>query len=447
MNDHHITSDAGGLLLSQMDRNEKLIETFSGCFDDHRDSRWVEHPLQTLLRQRVYGIALGYEDLNDHESLKVDPLLASLCGVDDVEGNKRRIEANRGNPLAGKSTLNRLELSAQGRDSRYKKIQCHPEQIETFFITQFVKSVARKTKQVILDLDTTNDTIHGEQEGRFFHGYYDEYCFKPLYIFCGDFPVVAALRTSDSEHLEDTKRLVKKIVQALRKRFGKGLKILLRGDSEFSREGLMECCEALKIQYVLGFRSNSVIKKIIQPTLDKAKRQLENNGSQMERVFRDFRYKANPWKGRNKRRMVCKGEWTTEGENPRLIITNVPKNEVAARELYEEVYCARGEMENRIKEQQLDLQADRTSTHYLKSNQLRLWFSTLAYLMIHRIRELVLVGTQLAQATCGTIRLKLFKIGAQVKTSCRRVVVSISKSYPLSKLWQQTAQKLVEFKE
>lgn len=442
-NDHHVTSDAGALLLAQVDRNEKLIEDFAaGCFIDHRDPDWVEHPLKKLLRQRIYGIALGYEDVNDHESLKFDPLIAALCGVDDVEGEHRLHEADQGNPLAGKSTLNRLELSAQETDGRYRKIQCCPEAIEDWFIEHFVQSVPRKRSRVVLDIDTTNDSIHGDQEGRFFHGYYDEYCFKPLYIFCGDFPVVAALRTSESEHLEDTLRLIEKITAALRKRFGRRLEIVIRGDNEFCRQEIMLACEALKIRYVLGLRNNEVLHREIQPTLRRARRQMEFNGTEGERLYRDFRYKAKDWSG-YKRRVIGKGEWNLRGANPRFIITNVPRSEIEAGELYEKVYCARGDMENRIKEQQLDLLADRTSAHHLKSNQLRLWFSTMAYLMIHRLRELVLAGTELAGATCGTIRLKLFKIGAQVKTSCRRVLITLSKSYPLSALWEEAARRLL----
>jgi hypothetical protein len=438
----HVTSDGGGILLGQLDASFGYTQRFAACFTDGRDPDWVEHSLLTMLRQRVYAIGLGYEDLNDHDQLRGDPLLAAVCGHEDPGGTQRRYERDQGKPLAGKSTLNRLELKAQSEtDQRYKKIVAKPEAIEDFFITEFVRSLDKKTRRVVLDLDLTEDPLYGQQEGRFFHGYYDSYCYLPLYIFCGDWPVVARLRTADQDHAEDTLRTVAKVIAALRAKFPR-LGIVLRGDSGFCRDELMKWCEANGVQYLLGLARNPVLQRILRGSLRSAKSMLDYNQSQAERVFKDFRYRAKSW-GKNKRRVVGKAEWTQEGPNPRFIISNIPAEEIAAQDLYEREYCGRGEMENRIKEQHLDLRADRTSTHWLASNQLRLWFSTLAYLLINQLRQRALAGTELAQATCGTIRLKLMKIGAVVKVSVRRVLVSLSTHHPMKELWFAVARNLL----
>lgn len=437
-----VTSDGGAVLLGQVDRSFGYTKRFAACFSDLRSELFIEHELLTLLRQRTYGLGLGYEDLNDHEELRADPLLAALCGHNDIEGNNRRLDRDKGKPLAGKSTLNRMELKSKGeKDERYKKIVAQPEAIEDYFIAEFVRSLSKHAARVVLDLDLTHDPLHGKQEGRFFHGYYDEYCYMPLYIFCGDWPVVARLRTADEEHLEDTIRIVGKIVKAIRERLPQ-MKIVVRGDSGFCRHELMSWCEAEKVFYVLGLKRNPVLERILRGSMRAAKSMLDFNQSQSERVFRDFHYRAKSW-GKVKRRVVGKAEWTREDSNPRFIITNIPADEIPARELYEKEYCGRGEMENRIKEQYLDLFGDRTSTHGMESNQLRLWFSTLAYLLMNKLREWGLQGTELAQATCGTIRLKLFKVGAIVKVSCRRILVSLSESYPLKDLWFKIGAKML----
>jgi Transposase DDE domain group 1 len=364
-----------------------------------------------------------------------------VCGHDDPEGTQRRCEQDQGKPLAGKSTLNRLELSGGSQnDLRYKKIVARPEAMEEFFIGEFVRSLDKKTRRIVLDLDLTEDPLYGQQEGRFFHGYYDSYCYLPLYIFCGDWPVVARLRTSDQDHFEDTVRTVAKVVQAVRAKFPR-IKIVVRADSGFCRDALMSWCEAHEVQYVLGLGRNPVLQRILRGSLRSAKSMLDFNQSKAERVFKNFSYRAKTW-AKPKRRVVGKAEWTQEGANPRFIITNIPSDEIQGRELYEREYCGRGEMENRIKEQHLDLRADRTSTHFLASNQLRLWFSTLAYLLLNQLRQRALVGTELAQATCGTIRLKLMKIGAIVKVSVRRVLVSLSANHPMKELWFAVARKL-----
>jgi hypothetical protein len=438
----HVTSDGGSILLGQLDASFGYTRRFAACFADQRDPDWVEHGLLTMLRQRVYAIGLGYEDLNDHDQLRGDPLLAAVCGHEDPEGTQRRNERDQGKPLAGKSTLNRLELKAQEKeDRRYKKIVAKPEAIEDYFIAEFVRSLDKKTGRIVLDLDLTEDPLYGQQEGRFFHGYYDSYCYLPLYIFCGKWPVVARLRTADQHHCEDTLKTVAKVVAALRAKFPR-LRIVVRADSGFCRDELMSWCEAHHVQYLLGLARNPVLQRILRGSLRSAQSMLAYNQSQAERVFKDFRYRAQNW-GKNKRRVVGKAEWSGQGANPRFIITNIPAQEIGARELYEQEYCGRGEMENRIKEQHLDLRADRTSTHWLASNQLRLWFSTLAYLLMNQLRERALAGTELAQATCGTIRLKLMKIGAVVKVSARRMLVSLSAHHPMKELWFTVASNLL----
>jgi len=438
----HISSDGGSVLVGRLDRSYGYLKRFERCFTDHRNEDLIEHPLLDLLRQRVYGLALGYEDLNDHDHLRSDPLLAAACGKEDPLGLKREREEDRGKAMAGKSTLNRLELTTAeaNASTRYKKIVAQPESIEDYFIQEYVRSLPKGTKEVILDLDRTDDPVHGDQEGRFFHGYYDEFCYTPFYIFAGHWPVVAALHTAESEHQEDILRLVQKVVVALRRRFPH-LRILLRADSGYCRETLMSWCEKAGVYYLFGLQRNKVLERILRGTLRATKSMLDYNGSQRERLYKDFRYRAKSW-GRFRRRVVGKAEYTPEGSNPRFVITNLSIEEVAAKDLYEDWYCARGDMENRIKEQQLDLCADRTSTGTLRANQLRLWFATLAYLLINQLRQVGLKGTEWAKASCGTIRLRLFKIGALVKVTVRRVWISLSSAFPLAGLFHTVAQRL-----
>jgi len=437
-----VSSDGGGVLLARLDRSYGYVQRFAACFEDHRDPDLIEHRLEELLRQRVYGVALGYEDLNDHDQLCRDPLLASLCGKKDPLGQDRERAQDKGKALAGKSTLNRLELTPAdaSASSRYKKIVADPSALEDYFIDEWVRSLSKGTREVVLDLDRTDDPLYGEQEGRFFHGYYEEYCYTPLYIFAGHWPVVAALHTSDSEHLQEVIRLVAKAVERARRRHP-GLRITLRGDSGFCRDELICWCESHQVKYVFGMARNSVLERILRGSLRTAKGMLEYNHSQSERVFKDFRYRAQSW-GRSKRRVVGKAEWTSEGANPRFVITNLTPEELPAQPLYEDLYCARGNMENRIKEQKLDLFAGRTSTESLRANQLRLWFSTLAYLLLNQLRRVGLAGTKLAEATCGTIRLRLLKIGAVVRVTARRVWVCLSSAFALRELFAIAAGRL-----
>jgi hypothetical protein len=438
-----ISSDGGSVLLGRLDRSYGYLKRFAQCFTDYRDEELIEHPVLDLLRQRIYGLALGYEDLNDHDRLRADPLLAAVCGKEDPLGLERQREQDRGKAMAGKSTLNRLELTTVQASpaSRYKKIQADPAAIEDYFIEEFVRSLPRRTKQVVLDVDRTNDPLHGNQEGRFFHGYYRQYCYTPFYIFCGDWPVVAALHTGDSEHQDDVRRLVEKVVAQLRRRFAR-LQIVLRGDSGYCRDELMSWCEKAHVYYVFGLQRNAVLEAGLRGSLRQAKRRLDEQGTQSQRVYRELRYRAKKWCTRRRRRVVGKAEWTTQGSNPRFVITNLEAEQYPAPELYEQIYCARGDMENRIKEQQLDLYADRTSSGLLRANQLRLWFSTLAYLLVNQLRQVALRGTDMAQATCGTIRLRLFKIGALVRVTARRVWISLSSAYPLASLFGLIARRL-----
>ena len=438
----HVSSDGGCVLLARLDHSFGYVKRFAACFHDYRDPDLIEHSVLELLRQRVYGLGLGYEDLNDHDRLCTDPLLASACGKTDPLGQERQREADRGKALAGKSTLNRLELTPADANaqSRYQKIVANRNALEDYFIEEWVRSLAPDTREVILDLDRTDDPLYGLQEGRFFQGYYDEYCYTPLYIFAGHWPVVAALHTAESEHRAEVLRLLGKIAERVRRRCP-GVQIIVRGDSGFCREEYMTWCEAQEVKYVFGLARNPVLERLLRGSLRTAQSMWEFNHSKCERVFKDFRYRAQSW-GPQKRRVVGKAEWSVQGGNPRFVITNLSEQEWPAQALYEQLYCERGDMENRIKEQKLDLFAGRTSTATLRANQLRLWFSTLAYLLVNQLRQVGLAGTELATATCATIRVKLFKIGAVIRVTVRRIWVSLSSAYPLAHLFALVAQRL-----
>lgn len=437
----HVSSDGGAVLVARLDRTHGYVARFARCFTDHRDPDLIEHTLEQLLRQRVYGLTLGYEDLNDHDRLRHDPLLASLCGKNDPLGRDRVRKKDQGQALSGKSTLNRLELTPVGADAsaRYKKIAASTEGVEDYFIAEYVRSLSAQTTAVTLDLDATDDPLHGQQEGRFFHGYYGGYCYLPLYIFDGNWPIVAWLRSSDREASAGALGKVQKIVAALRQRFP-GLEITLRADSGFCRDELMTWCELNEVFYLFGLARNPVLQAKLARGLEKARQLSEQNGGAPARVFVEMTYQAGSWSA--PRWVIGKAEWTQGEANPRFIITNKNPLLFQAAALYEKDYCGRGEMENRIKEQQLDLYADRTSTESFHANQLRLWFSTLAYLLLNQLRRVALPGTELARATCGTLRLRLLKIGALVRVSVRRVTVSLSSAYPLRELFTLAAQRL-----
>ena len=424
-----ITSDGGGLLLRETARRTGLMRELAQCFWDGRDGRFIQHPVEQLVAQRVYGLALGYEDLNDHDELRNDELLGILVEKKELS-----------EPLAGKSTLNRLELTTDGKDV-YKKVVVDEEAVERFFVRMYLASRRRAPRRLILDLDATDDPLHGKQEGRFFHGFHGCYCYLPLYIFSEDgYPLWAQLRSCNIDAAAGSVEAVEQIVEQIRRRWPK-VKILLRADSGFAREELMSWCEAQQVDYVFGLAKNDRLIGEIEAALERAHRQFEQT-REPAREFCDFTYiTRQSWS--RQRRVIGKAEHLAKGSNPRFIVTSLSAEPYPARFLYEKIYCARGDMENRIKEQQLALFADRTSSSRMKANQLRLWFSTTAYLLIHQLRRLGLKGTIMARAQCDTIRLKLLKIGAQMKLSVRRIVISLASGYPYEKIFAQAYQNLV----
>jgi hypothetical protein len=462
----HLSSDGGALLLREMDASMRLCEELADCFSDFRVEDFVEHKLPVMLRQRILGLALGYEDINDHDRLRVDPLLAAMCGRADVLGEERTQAQDKGRPLAGKSTLNRLELGAQEINVRTKKIQAHPEKIEALLLARGVGAIPRKSGVIILDFDATDDPLHGHQEGRFYHGYYGGYCYLPLYCFCGDIPLWAQLRTADRDGADGTLEALKKIVAAIRARFGGHVRILVRGDSGFCREQLMSWIEAQpNVHYILGLARNSRLEQMLAPAFWETAALLDEElvlcaraaGADAPpkvegtaRQFAELRYRTlESWNC--ERRVIGKAEITNGERNPRFIVTDIARDANWAKEhaafadargLYEETYCARGDMENRIKEQQLDMFADRTSTAFLSSNQLRLWFSTFAYLLMSRLRSVALAGTHMARATVGTIRLHLMKIAAQVTVSVRRIYVRLCSACPQREIFAHAHARL-----
>jgi hypothetical protein len=437
-----ITSDGGVLLLKEVEGRRKIIKQFAACFTDYRDPNLIEHTVEELVAQRIYGLALGYEDLNDHDLLRRDPLLAAAVGKVDPEGQERRREADRGAGLAGKSTLNRLELRSDdpAKNGRYKKIALDEKKVDDFFIDVFLQAHEEAPKLIVIDLDATDDPLHGKQEGRFFQGYYREYCYLPLYFFCGKFLLCSRLRTADKQPASGALDEIKRIVKRLRERWPE-VRIWFRGDSGFSRDEIMTWCEQTEgVEYLFGQARNQRLEKLLAAEMVEAKKKFEATG-QPARVFRDFQYQTlESWS--RERRVVGKAEHLEKGANPRFVVTSLSREEYPAQSLYEDHYCERGEMENRIKEQQLELFADRTSTHYLKSNQVRLWMSSVAYVLMNEMRRLGLSGTEMGQAQCGTIRLKLLKIGAQVQVTVRRVIVRLASSYPFQELFLTIYRRL-----
>jgi hypothetical protein len=427
-----ITSNAGALLLRQTDRVIGLSRQAAACFRDARSQEDIEHTLETLVAQRVHGIALGYEDLNDHDTLRRDPVLGLISG---------KLEARRSNcaVLAGKSTLNRLEHAPQADGDRYRKISVDGEAMKELFVSLFIQAKKTAPRRLILDLDATDDPVHGNQEDRFFHGYYKCYCYLPLYIFCGRELLLAKLRPANIDASAGSKEEIAWIVARLRQKWP-DLEIWLRADSGFCREDLMAWCEANGVHYVFGLARNARLEAEIEGEQAEAEQRAAKSGK-AERIFKEFQYKTRQsWSC--ERRVVAKAEHLAKGPNPRFIVTSLTSKMAAARELYEKIYCARGEMENRIKECQLDLMADRTSTATLRANQLRLWFSSLAYVLVTALRRLALEGTELENATAGTIRLKLLKLGALVTVSVRRIRIAIASACPLRHVFATAQARL-----
>lgn len=437
-----ISSDGGGLLLREIEKRTHILKRLSQCFVDHRDPELIEHPVEALIKQRVFGIALGYEDLNDHDALRQDVLLAVLSDKQDPTGEGRLREQDKGKALAGKSTLNRLELTPKdaGAKSRYKKIVADQAAMDSVLVELFQESYEEPPREIVIDVDATDDPLHGQQEGRFFHGYYKSYCYLPLYLFCGEHLLGARLREAGQDGAAGTVEELSRIVDQLWERWPK-VRIIVRGDSGFCRDEIMRWCEADdRLDYVLGLAKNERLKKAIAEELVVAKQEYGRTQAPV-RLFKDFRYQTlKSWSC--ERRVVGKAEHLYKGENPRFIVSSLSMEEMDARSLYEDFYCARGDMENRIKEQQLALFADRTSTHAMRSNQLRLYLSSFAYVLVQTLRRVGLKGTALAKAQCDTIRLKLFKIGAQIRVSVRKVWISFSESYPYAELYQQIYLRL-----
>jgi hypothetical protein len=436
-----VTSDGGGLLLREVEAQFRFIEQFARCFSDHRDPDLVEHPLLDLLKQRIFGLCLGYEDLNDHDQLRHNPLLALLVGKKDPEGNQRARLRDRGKALAGKSTLNRLERTAVGATtrSRYQKIVAHLDAMQRFFVEVFVQQHAVPPQRLVLDLDTTDFTLHGHQLGRFFHGYYDAYCYLPLYVFCGDHPLLALLRPANIDSATGALTHVVRIIERLRACWP-GVKILVRGDSGFCREHLMRWCEANGVDYLFGLAKNARLLASLASELQQAQQQFTHT-QQPARVFKDFAYRTlESWS--RQRRVVGKAEYLAKGPNPRFVVTSLAAQDFAAAVLYEQEYGGRGDMENRIKEQQLMLFANRVSCATMRANQIRLSLATVAYVALRALRQFGLQGTELAQAQADTIRLRLLKVGAVVRVTVRRVCLALSEAYPFREVFLHVCQRL-----
>jgi len=436
-----ITSDGGAVLLRELEQRMGIVRRFADCFTDHRDPDLIEHTTYDLVAQRVFALALGYEDLNDHDTLRLDPLLAIMVGKDDPAGEDRARERDRGKALAGKSTLNRLELTPPGADasSRYKKIVASCSSIEQVFVDLFLQAHPTPPERIVLDLDATDDPIHGQQLGRFFHGYYKHYCYLPLYIFCGEHLLCAKLRPSNIDASAGTVGELQRIVPTIRAAWPE-VKILIRGDSGFCRDGIMAWCERENVGFILGLAKNTRLIDLLASEMQQAKELFEQTGA-AARVFKDFEYQTlDSWA--RARRTVGKAEHLSGGPNPRFVVTSESREEFDAATLYEKQYCARGEMENRIKEQQLYLFADRTSAQTMRANQLRLWFSSMAYTLLAALRRRGLGGTELESARCDTIRLKLLKIGAQVRVTVRKIWLSLSEAYPYRAIFEQVMANL-----
>ncbi len=443
-----LSSDGGVLFLRQVDNALGLTRRLAACFGDQRDPVFVEHSVRELVAQRLYAEALGYEDVNDHQYLRHDPLLATACGKLDPVGQERMFHP--GAALAAPATLNRLELS-NNKQSRCHKLPHDPQKIQVLLVAMAVGCVPKHAREIVLDLDAMGHRLHGGQEGRHFNAYYDDYVYLPLYVFVGTIPLWAQLRTSDHEAAHGVVPALEQIMAALRRRCKKA-RIIIRGDSGFCREEIMAWCERQPgVYYCLGLAKNPVLLELAAGAMMDARARQCLTGAERTRVFTEFVYQTKSETWSRARRVIAKAEVTAAGDNPRFIVSNLPAKgfpedkdprRFTAQRLYEELYCARGEMENVLKQQVLDLKADRMSTHYLASNQLRLWLATFAYLLMERVRALGLWGTELAQATMGSVRLKLLKVAAQVTVSVRRVYVQLSSAYPLRELFRLCHRRL-----
>jgi hypothetical protein len=411
-----LTSDAGALLLREVDRKIGLTEALADCIADRRDPAKIRHGVRTMLAQRIFGIALGYEDLNDQKTLRDDPLMA-------VSAQRR---PDPGEPLASPSTLCRFENAVTWRSQ---------VRMGGVLVDQFIASYEQPPKELIFDFDATDDPLHGNQVGRFFHGYYDCYCFLPLYVFCGEHLLTSYLRPSNIDPAKHARPILKLLVDRVRQAWP-DTRIIFRGDSGFCRWKLLRWCEGHQIGYVVGIARNKVLERKAARHMKAAEKAFQRTG-QKQRNFHEFHYAAGTWD--RKRRVIVKAERLSQGPNCRFVVTNLSE---PPQEIYDGRYTARGDMENRIKEQQLELFADRTSCHDFAANQFRLLLASAAYVLLEHLRRVVLAGTQLARAQVGTIRVKLLKVAARVVTSVRRVVFHLSSSYPYQALFRLLVARL-----
>lgn len=445
-----LSNEGGALFLRQLDAKLGLTRSLAACFSDRRDPRFVDHSLPELLAQRIYGLALGYEDLNDHEQLRRDPLVATACDKADPLGQDRFNPQDRGIPLAAPATLNRLELS-NNRTTRCHKLPHDPQKVENLLLTAGVRSIPKYAKEVVIDLDSMGHVVHGLQEGRHYNDYYGDYCYLPLYLVVDKVVLWAQLRTSDHGGTYNVKPALEQVVPAIRRRCKKA-RIIVRGDGGFCVEDIMAWCETQPgVFYCLGLPQNSVLLGKLAPAQARARERFCLCGGTSVREFAEFAYQTHHSWSRS-RRVVGKAEVMAGGDNPRFVVTNLParglkgdkdRGRFTTARLYEEFYCARGEMENVLKQQVLDLEGDKLSTHFLASNQLRLWLTCFAYLLIERLRTWGCHGTELAQATAGSIQLKLLKVAARVTVSVRRVYIQLSSAYPRPDLFQLCHTRLM----
>jgi hypothetical protein len=420
-----ISSDGGAFLLRQTDQRLNLLPRLAECFLDGRNQKQVEHSILEMLSQRIYGLALGYEDINDHEQLRTDPVFGILAGRGELD-----------EPLAGKSTLNRMELGTGTKD-RYKKITFWKDAMDELLVKVFIESHQKAPNEIILDVDTTDLPLHGQQEGRFFHGYYDSYCYLPLYVFCGKQVLCARLREANHDASFGSLAEIRRIVAQIRMAWPE-VKIILRGDSGFCRNELMSWCENNGVDFVFGLARNQRLRRIIGAQMNEATQQWHKTG-QPARVFSEFQYKTKKTKKGGwdrERRVAAKAEHIEGKENPRFVVTSLTSERWAAQALYEDLYCSRGDMENRIKEQ-FSLFAGRVSAETMRANQIRLYLSAMSYVLVSGLRRLGLQGTELAEAQVSTIRTKLLKIGARIRVTARKVWISMASSYPWQGLYRQ----------
>ena len=432
-----ITSDGGGVLLQEAEKRVGVIRMLSECFEDFRDPGRTEHTVEQLLSQRIYGLCSGYEDLNDHDALRGDPLFGLICGKADPSGKDRKHERDRGKPLSGKSTLNRLELSAPGKAAgdRYKKIVADTKKMNEVFVEVFLKLSGEAPEQIILDMDPTDVVLHGNQEGLHFHGYYDCYCYLPLYIFCGSHLLSVILRTADEDPAEGAEAELSRLVKRIREVWP-DTRIIVRADSTFSRESIMKWCEDSGVDFIFGLSKNSRLTEIIPEDIVDAAVQYTGTG-RTARIFDDFEYQTvKSWS--RPRRVVSKAEYGCRKENPRFVVTSLRGGEYEeAKYMYKKVYCGRGDMENRIKEQQYGLFSDRASAGIISANELRMYFSAAGYVLMNAVRILGLSGTAMESAQCFTIRTKLLKIGAQIRITARKTWISWAENYPFRRIFLQ----------